>query len=64
MSWRSGMDMASSTTQGWATWPDTLISLTPELFGRPNEENQPAPRRRIAPSTAMPSALFTVVGQP
>ena len=33
-------------------------------IGRPIEANQPAPRRRIVPATAIDSTLFTVVGQP
>ena len=56
--------MASSTLQGLFTWPETHISLVPVLFGRPKPANQSAPRRRIVPTTAMLSTLFTVVGQP
>ena len=40
------------------------ISLVPPLFGRPKLANQPAPRRKIVPTAAMDSTLFTVVGQP
>lgn len=56
--------MASSTVQGRLTWPDIMNSLVPTLFGRPNEENQLAPRRRMVGVTAMDSTLLTVVGQP
>ncbi len=56
--------MASSTTQGVFTWPDRDISLVPVLFGRPKLANQSAPRRRMVPTTAIDSTLFTVVGQP
>src|SRR5210317_989555 len=58
------IDIASSTTQGLFTWPDTANSLVPALFGRPNPANQLAPRRKIVGTTAMDSTLFTVVGHP
>ena len=58
------MLIASSTTQGFSTWPLIWKSLVPLLLSRPKLENQPAPRRRIVGATAMDSTLFTVVGQP
>ena len=58
------LDMASSTTQGWFTWPEIAKSFVPALFGRPKPENQDAPRRRMVGATAIDSTLFTVVGQP
>ena len=61
---RSGIDMASSTTQGAFRWPVRPNSLTPALFGRPKLANHSGPRRRIVGTTAMDSTLFTVVGQP
>ena len=41
-----------------------MNSLVPTLFGRPKEENQAAPRRRMVGATAIDSTLLTVVGQP
>jgi hypothetical protein len=41
-----------------------MNSLVPTLFGRPIDENQAAPRRRMVGATAMDSTLLTVVGQP
>ena len=58
------IDIASSTTQGRFTCPDTAKTLVPALFGRPKLANQPGPRRRIVGATAIDSTLFTVVGQP
>ncbi len=58
------MLMASSTTQGFSTWPLIWNSLVPLLFSRPKLENHEAPRRRIVGATAMLSTLLTVVGQP
>ena len=49
----SGIDIASSTLHGRFTWPEMHISLVPVLFGRPKPANQPAPRRRMVPTTAM-----------
>jgi hypothetical protein len=60
----SGIDIASSTTQGAFTWPEMPNSLVPVLFGRPKLANQSAPRRRMVGTTAIDSTLFTVVGQP
>src|ERR1700761_2347606 len=60
----SGIDIASSTLHGRSTWPEMHISLVPVLFGRPKPVNQPAPRRRMVPTTAIDSTLLTVVGQP
>ena len=48
----------------FSTWPEIDITLVPVLFGRPKPANQPAPRRRIVPTTAIDSTLFTVVGHP
>ena len=56
--------IASSTTQGVFTWPDSWNSLVPSFFSRPMPANQAAPRRRIVGTTAMLSTLLTVVGQP
>ena len=61
---RSGIDIASSTTQGAFTWPEMPKILVPVLFGRPKLANQSAPRRRMVGTTAIDSTLFTVVGDP
>src|SRR5438445_5762640 len=61
---RNGIDIASSTVHGLLTWPETQNSLVPALFGRPKDENQAAPRRRIVGAAAIDSTLLTVVGQP
>ncbi len=61
---RSGMLIASSTVQGWFTWPEMQKILVPVLFGRPKPANQAAPRRRMVGMTAMVSTLLTVVGRP
>ncbi len=58
------MDIASSTTQGALTWPETAKILVPVLFLRPNDANQGAPRRMMVGTTAIDSTLLTVVGQP
>ena len=60
----NGIDISSSTTHGWFTWPDMANNFVPALFSRPKFENQSAPRRRIVGTTAIDSTLFTVVGQP
>src|SRR5690606_7411746 len=60
----SGIDIASSTTQGRFTCPEIAKSFVPELFCRPMSENQAGPRRRIVGTTAIDSTLLTVVGQP
>merc|ERR1719491_1515329 len=62
-SW-SGMDMDSSTTMGFLTWPEMPKSFVPLLFGLPKLWNQAAPLRRIIGDTAMVSTLVTVEGQP
>ena len=64
MSWRTGIDITSSTLHGALTWPDTLISLVPVLFGRPKLANQSEPRLRMVPAVAIDSTLLTVVGHP
>src|SRR3954469_5217150 len=61
---RNGIDIASSTVHGLLTWPETQNSLVPTLLGRPKDENQAAPRRRMVGATAIDSTLLTVVGQP
>ena len=58
------MPIASSTVHGLLTWPESMNSLVPTLFGRPMAENQAAPRRRMVGATAIDSTLLTVVGQP
>ena len=40
---RSGMDMDSSTVQGWFTLPEILKSLVPVLRSRPKPANHDAP---------------------
>ena len=64
MSSRNVMPIASSTLHGLFTCPEMQNSLVPVLFGRPIEENQAAPRRRMSGATAIDSTLLTVVGQP
>ena len=61
---RNGMPIASSTLQGFCTWPEMQNSLVPVLLGRPMPANQAAPRRRMSGTTAIDSTLLTVVGQP
>src|ERR1700722_16440933 len=61
---RIGIDIASSTTFGAFRWPQPEKSLVRALLGRPKPKNHSAPRRRIVPTTAMDSTLFTVVGRP
>mmetsp|Transcript_29292 Transcript_29292/g.54331 ORF Transcript_29292/g.54331 Transcript_29292/m.54331 type:complete len:211 (+) Transcript_29292:837-1469(+) len=61
---RSGIDMDSSTTLGFFTWPDTPNSFVPLLFSFPNDENHDAPRRRMVGATATVSTFVTVEGQP
>ncbi len=56
--------MASSTVQGFSTWPEMQNSFVPVLFGRPMPANQAAPRRAMSGTTAIDSTLLTVVGQP
>ena len=56
--------MASSTVQGFSTWPEMQNSFVPVLFGRPMLANQWAPRRKMSGTTAIDSTLLTVVGQP
>ena len=58
------IDISSSTTQGWFTWPEIAKILVPALLGRPKPANHSGPRRRIVGTTAMDSTLLTVVGQP
>ena len=41
------MLISASTLQGLFTWPEMPNSLVPALLGRPNDENQSAPRRKI-----------------
>src|SRR4029078_13625518 len=48
---RNGIDIASSTVHGLLTWPETQNSLVPTLLGRPKDENQAAPRRRMVGAT-------------
>ena len=60
----NGIDIASSNTAGFSTWPETWNSFVPLLFSRPKLANQAAPRRMIVGTTAIDSTLFTVVGQP
>ncbi len=50
---RNGIDIASSTVHGLLTWPEMQNSLVPTLFGRPKDENQAAPRRRMVGATAI-----------
>ena len=61
---RIGMLIASSTLQGWFTWPEMQKILVPVLRGRPIPANQAAPRFRMVGATAIVSTLLTVVGQP
>src|SRR5210317_851932 len=58
------IDIASSTTQGWFTWPEIANNLVPALFWRPNPANHSGPRRKMVGTTAIDSTLFTVVGHP
>jgi len=58
------MPIASSTLQGWFTWPEMQKILVPVFRGRPIEANQLAPRLQISGETATVSTLVTVVGQP
>ena len=58
------MPSSSSTLHGLFTCPEMQNSFVPAFFGRPSDENHPAPRRRIVGATAMLSTLFTVVGHP
>ena len=60
----NGTPMASSTVQGFSTWPEMQNSFVPVLFGRPMLANQWAPRRKMSGTTAIDSTLLTVVGQP
>merc|ERR1712127_1108376 len=62
-SWR-GMDMDSSTTMGFFTWPEIPKSFVPLLLGLPNPLNQDAPLRRMVGETAMVSTFVTVEGHP
>ena len=50
---RKVMPIASSTVQGVFTWPTSMNSLVPTLLGRPKDENQAAPRRRMVGATAI-----------
>src|SRR5205814_469644 len=60
----SGIDISSSTLHGCSTCPEMQKILVPVLRGRPSEENQAAPRLRIAGDVAIVSTLLTVDGQP
>lgn len=60
----SGMLISSSTVMGLLTCPLMQKSFVPAFFGRPNDSNQDAPRRKIVGHTATVSTLVTVVGQP
>ena len=61
---RKEIDIASSTVHMLLTWPEMQNSFVPALLGRPKDENQDAPRRRMVGATAIDSTLLTVVGQP
>lgn len=59
-----GMDISSSTVQGWFTWPEMLKSLVPEFLSLPKPRNHEPPRRQMVGATDTVSTLATVVGQP
>lgn len=59
-----GMDISSSTVQGWFTWLEMLKSLVPEFLSLPKPRNHEPPRRQMAGATDTVSTLATVVGQP
>lgn len=59
-----GIDISSSTVQGWLTCPEMLNSFVPEFLSLPKETNHEPPRRQMVGATATVSTLATVVGHP
>lgn len=59
-----GIDISSSTVQGWFTCPEMLNSFVPEFLSLPKLTNHEPPRRQMVGATATVSTLATVVGHP